>query len=290
MVCIEDLVPRNHLLRDIDKALDFSFIYELVRDLYCADNGRPSIDPVVLFKIVLIQYTFGIRSMRQTIKEIEVNMAYRWFLGYSMTEPIPHFTTFGKNYTRRFANTDVFEKIFEQILKPGFFKKYEYAYDEYFDCYLCPNDQILKYSTTNREGYREYKSDPKICEACPYRQQCTLSKNMTKVVTHHVWEEYMERAEDVRHSPKGKEIYSLRKETVERIFADAKVKHGLRYTQFRGLAKLRVQALLTFSCMNLKKLASWKRKNRLLPVFSAFLRQLNGFLLHNIKTRRQASA
>jgi len=116
MVCIEDLVPKNHLLRDIDKALDFSFIYDLVRDLYCEDNGRPSIDPVVLFKIVLIQYTFGIRSMRQTIKEIEVNMAYRWFLGYSMTEAIPHFTTFGKNYSRRFVGTDIFEQIFERIL------------------------------------------------------------------------------------------------------------------------------------------------------------------------------
>ena len=82
ILCIEDLVPKTHLIRDMDAAIDFRFIYELVRELYCADNGRPSIDPVVLFKIVLIQYTFGIRSMRQTIKEIEVNMAYRWFLGY----------------------------------------------------------------------------------------------------------------------------------------------------------------------------------------------------------------
>ena len=107
---------QNHMLRDIDKAIDFSFIYELVKGLYCEDNGRPSIDPVVLFKIVLIQYTFGIRSMRQTMKEIEVNMAYRWSLGYGMNEGLPHFTTFGKNYVRRFAGTDIFEKIFERIL------------------------------------------------------------------------------------------------------------------------------------------------------------------------------
>lgn len=96
IVCIEDLVPENHILRDIDKAIDFSFIYDEVKELYCEDNGRPSIDPVVLFKIVMIQYTFGIRSMRQTIKEIEVNMAYRWFLGYDMLEKVPHFTTFGR--------------------------------------------------------------------------------------------------------------------------------------------------------------------------------------------------
>ena len=116
MVSIEDLVPQDHILRDIDYAIDFSFIYEKVASLYSADIGRPSIDPVVLFKIILIQYTFGIRSMRQTIKEIDVNMAYRWFLGYGMTDKVPHFSTFGKNYVRRFADSDIFENIFEQIL------------------------------------------------------------------------------------------------------------------------------------------------------------------------------
>jgi len=77
ILCIEDLVPKNHILRDIESAIDFNFIYDLVSDLYCENNERPSIDPVVLFKIVLIQYIFGIRSMRQTIREIEVNNAYR---------------------------------------------------------------------------------------------------------------------------------------------------------------------------------------------------------------------
>jgi len=75
----------------------------------------------------------------------------------------------------------------------------------------------------------------------------------------------MEQAEDVRHSPQGKEIYKLRKETIERVFADAKVKHGLRFTQYRGLARLKMQVLLTFSCMNLKKLAKWKRIKGLFP-------------------------
>lgn len=92
--CLEDLVPKNHILRKVDRVIDFGFIYPLVEPLYCKDNGRPSVDPVVLFKIVLIQYLFGIRSMRQTIREIEVNVAYRWFLGYGLYEPIPHFTTF----------------------------------------------------------------------------------------------------------------------------------------------------------------------------------------------------
>jgi transposase len=441
---IDDIVPQNHILRDIDRAIDFSFIYDEVKGLYSEDNGRPPIDPIVLFKIVLIQYTFGIRSMRQTIKEIEVNMAYRWFLGYDMIEAIPHFTTFGKNYTRRFAGSGIFEKIFERILieavncgfvdassafgdathikasankkkavneavtveakqyqaelmseiqadreahgkkplkdddddeppkhdvkrsmtdpecglfhkgehkvefaytthvfcdkhnfvlcsdvtsgnvhdsvmfddlykkliekfpeveavaldsayktpwimkqifdsgriaatpykrpmtKKGFFRKYDYVYDEYYDCVLCPQDQILAYSTTNRDGYREYKSDPKICVNCPVRSRCTESKNCQKVVTRHVWEDYIELAEDVRHSPEGKDTYALRSQTIERIFADAKELHFMRYTFLRGLVKLKMQTTLTFACMNLKKLAKWKRIS---SIFS-FLRLL----------------
>ena len=74
-------------------------------------------DPVLLIKIVFIQYLYGIRSMRQTIKEIEVNVAYRWFLGLDMLDEVPHFSTFGKNYTRRFKDTDLFEQIFSHILE-----------------------------------------------------------------------------------------------------------------------------------------------------------------------------
>ena len=445
MLCIEEMVPEDHMLRDVDNAISFDFIYEEVKDLYSPDNGRPSIDPVVLFKIILIKFLFGIRSIRQTIREIEVNMAYRWFLGYGMTEEIPHFTTFGKNYERRFANSGIFEKIFEHILleavgcgfvdataafidathikasankkkaaneavkieakhyhrelmeeinrdreshgkkpfhddddalppkmkdvkvsttdpecglfhkgehkiefaytthvacdkhnfilgcdvsagnvhdsvmfdglyhdvlnrfpeiemvaldsgyktpwimkqifdsgrkaatpykrpmtKQGFFKKYEYVYDEYYDCVLCPENQVLKYSTTNREGHREFKSDPTVCRCCPSRHQCTESKNCVKVVALHVWEDYMELAEDVRLSPEGKEMYALRGQTIERVFADAKEKHFMRYTYFRGLKKLRMQVLLTFAAMNLKKLAKWKKKNGSLASFSRF--------------------
>ena len=117
MFCMDDLVPQDHLLRLIDQAIDWSFIYELVIDKYSADNGRPSMDPVMLIKIPFIQYLYGIRSMRQTVKEIEVNVAYRWFLGLEMMDKVPHFSTFGKNYTRRFKDTDLFEQIFSRILQ-----------------------------------------------------------------------------------------------------------------------------------------------------------------------------
>ena len=117
MFCMDDLVPKDHLLRLIDRAIDWSFIYDLAEEKYSSDNGRPSIDPVVLIKIPLIQYLYGIKSMRQTMKEIEVNVAYRWFLGLEMYDPVPHFSTFGKNYTRRFKGTDLFEQIFAKILE-----------------------------------------------------------------------------------------------------------------------------------------------------------------------------
>ena len=115
-IAIDQLVPEEHLVRKIEAAIDFSFIYPLVENLY-STLGHPSIDPVVLIKMTFIQYVFGIRSMRQTIKEIETNMAYRWFLGFGFYTEVPHFSTFGKNYERRFKETDLFEQIFYRILK-----------------------------------------------------------------------------------------------------------------------------------------------------------------------------
>ena len=454
IVCIDDLVPQEHLLRIIDKAIDWTFIYDLVKDKYSAETGRPSIDPVTLIKIPLIQYLYGIKSMRQTIKEIDVNMAYRWFLGLELYDSVPHFSTFGKNYTRRFKDTDLFEQIFQHILeecyrfklvdptevfvdathvkarannrkmqkriaqqetlfyeemlrkeidsdreihgkkplkekddddhkpsagggdkfedftddvpldgktikcsttdpesgwfrkgehknvfaygietacdkngwildftvnpgnehdsrtfkglydklkrigmeycvvdagyktpaiakllldnevkpvfpykrpmtKDGFFKKYEYVYDEYNDCYICPNNQVLSYSTTNRDGYREYKSCSHVCENCEYLSQCTLSKNHVKLVTRHVWEDYMEVCEDLRHTEGMKDLYSHRKETIERIFGTAKENHGFRYTQMFGKARMEMKVALTFACMNLKKLAKIQQEREL---------------------------
>ena len=435
IVAIDELVPKEHLVRAIADAIDFKFIYDDVKDLYCDDFGRPSIDPVVLFKMVLIQYMFGIRSMRQTVKEIEVNLAYRWFLGFDFYDIVPHFGTFSKNYERRFKDTDIFERIFARILneavecgfvnassvfidsthikanankkkkieeivkvetkkykkqldeeiiedraehdkkllnnddddsnntktitksttdpdagefhkgehekmfaysahtacdkhnfilatkvtpanvhdstvfddiygqvktnfpevaniildagyktpwickqiiddnktpilpykrpmtKKGFFKKYEYVYDKYYDHYVCPNGEFLEYSTTNKNGYKEYKSNSKTCEFCEQREQCTHNKLFNKLITRHIWSNYLEEAEAIRNTPLWKELYPQRSETIERIFGDAKEKHGMRYTQLRGLKKVTMQVYLTFACMNLKKLAKWKMLN-----------------------------
>ena len=435
MNAIEDLVPEDHLLRKIENALDFSFIYDEVEELYSKDIGRPSIDPVVLVKIILIQYIYGISSMRQTIRDLEVNVAYRWFIGYSITEKIPHFSTFSKNYERRFSHSELFKNIFARILleadkhnyihpeqvfidathvkasankkkyvkeekliearryqelldkeilkdreshgkkplkptsitskkktvvcsktdkdsgmfyknekekcfaysvhtacddsnfilgfevtsgnvhdskifndvyekvkrryndkieviavdagyvtpyicktiiddnklpampykrpmtKKGFYKKYEYIYDEYYDQYICPNNEILTYTTTNRDGYKEYKSNPDKCRTCEHISKCTLSKNHQKVVTRHLWSEYVEEANHLRFNPMIKGAYRRRKETIERVFADAKEQHRMRYTRLRGLPRVTMEITLKFACMNLKKLANrlWRR-------------------------------
>ena len=112
---IESLVPQNHLVRKLNK-IDLSFIYDMVESLY-AKNGPLSIDPVLLFKILIIQHVFGISSMRRTITEIEVNVAYRWYLGLNFTDKIPHHSTFGKNYEWRFKDTQIFNNIFSKILE-----------------------------------------------------------------------------------------------------------------------------------------------------------------------------
>lgn len=117
---IENFVKQDHILRLIDTYIDFNFIYDLVDEYYSSSIGRPSIDPIVLFKIQLIQHLFGIRSMRQTIEECNYNIVYRWFLGYSFDDKIPHFSTVGKNYKRRFEGTEVYERIFDNIIQQAF--------------------------------------------------------------------------------------------------------------------------------------------------------------------------
>ncbi|MEX5397081.1 IS1182 family transposase [Streptococcus sp. ZJ93] len=421
---LDQLVPEDHFLRQVDELIDFDFIYDLVEDIYSSDNGRPSLDPIMLIKIPLIQCFYGIRSMRQTMKEIEVNTAYRWFLGLTLEDKVPHFTTYGKNYSRRFQDKQVISAIFNRVLsqalmsglvdpseifvdgthikaaannhkyrkeiveqqakfmseqlaleidedrkkhakkslKPviksegkekkmsttdpesGWFHKGEhkevfaysaqvacdkhgwalaysieagnvhdnqafpvlfaklepftpqfliadsgyktpsiakflldknitpvfpytrprgiqgklrpkdFVYDEHFDCYLCPENQVLAYRTTTREGYREYKSDPKICAACPLLSVCTESRNHQKVITRHIWKDYLEICEEIRHQRGMKELYQKRKETIERLFGTAKEYHNLRYTREKGKSKMEDKVGLTLACLNLKKL------------------------------------
>lgn len=117
MVFLEDLVPEDHLLRKIDKTMDFSFIRERTRHLYCDNNGRPAIDPVVLFKVLFIGYLYGVRSERQLIREIQVNVAYRWFLRYNLSDKIPDASTISQNRRRRFTDSTICQDIFDEIVR-----------------------------------------------------------------------------------------------------------------------------------------------------------------------------
>lgn len=117
--------------------------------------------------------------------------------------------------------------------------------------------ETLTCHTTNRDGYREYKIDLKICADCSTRHLCTHSKDCVKTVQRHIWKGCEELADDVRYTPEYGELYKRRKETVEWVFADAKEKHAMRDTQYRGLAQITNWVKLKFAAMNLKKLATW---------------------------------
>ncbi|WP_420540323.1 IS1182 family transposase [Paenibacillus polymyxa] len=116
LVSLEELVPQDHLLRKVDTYIDFSFIHEKVSPLYCADNGRPAIDPTVLFKMIFLGYFYGIRSERQLEREIQTNLAYRWFLGLGLTDKVPDHSTISWNRRTRFKDTTIFQDIFDEIV------------------------------------------------------------------------------------------------------------------------------------------------------------------------------
>lgn len=431
MVTLEELVPKDHLLRKIDAVIDFSFIHERVAGLYCADNGRPPLDPTLMFKALFIGYLFGIRSERQLVREIEVNVAYRWFLRLKLTDKVFDASTLSQNRKRRYNDTsvaqDIFDAIVEQAIshglvdgtvlytdsthlkasankgkydlaqieksradywsdldraieaerklhgqkplkektreaavketkisrtdpdsgymvrdgkpkgffyldhrtvdgrlgiitdtfatpanvhdsivylgrldrqrerfgfevtatgldagyatagiakgleerdilgvtgyrrpqapKPGMMRKSAFAYEEQADGYRCPEGQLLTYATTDRNGYKHYRSDPRICRTCPLLASCTSNAKAERILTRHVWQESRERTDAHRLTSWGKAVYKRRKETVERSFADAKQLHGHRYARFRSLVRVKTQCLLAAAAQNIKKIA-----------------------------------
>lgn len=271
MVTLEELVPADHMLRLIDRHIRFDFIREATAHLYCTDNGRPAVDPVQLFKMLFIGHLFGIRSERQLVRDIHVTPA-------NVHDSVPYLdrldhmrSRFGFDVAAVGLDAGYFTPAICKGLnergiygvigyrrpnhRDGYFYKREYVYDRQRDFYVCPNGQALTYRTTNRTGYREYASTPAQCAGCTMKGQCTRSANGVKVVIRHVWEDHKEAVDAHRLTPSGKRLYKRRKETVERSFADAKELHGHRYARFRGVAKVRGQALLAGACQNMKKMA-----------------------------------
>ena len=99
-VDMESLIPENHLLRKINRMVSFDFIYELLAPYY-PTTGRPSVDPVSMFKMLLIGYLYGIKSERRLVEEVQLNIAYRWFCGFELDDTIPNHSTFSKTRTRK---------------------------------------------------------------------------------------------------------------------------------------------------------------------------------------------
>src|SRR5512142_35084 len=113
---VEDQIPENHLLRLIDKHINFEFVRQQVKDSY-SETGRPSIDPELLLRILLIGYLYGITSERKLVEELRMHLAWRWFTGLGFDQAIPHHSTFSKNRHGRFQESKLFEELFEQIVK-----------------------------------------------------------------------------------------------------------------------------------------------------------------------------
>ena len=458
MVDLEALVPKDHLLRKIERVMDYDWLYERLDPYYCHDNGRPGTDPVVLIKMVLIQHLFGIPSLRQTYQRIQDTLSYRWFLRYGLLDEIPHFATVSYAFCKRFPEelaTEIFEHILNKALnnrmvdpttifidgthikasankkkfqkeqaakaakvysgqlrrevneereklgkKPieddnddsqssgggetvektvsttdpdcgmfvkgeherqfayeahtacdskGFvlgvevtagnvhdsvawdtlydavthkytvkfvtmdagyktpwiakktiedgkvpilpytryngsqdrYKPWQYTYDPANDTYICPKGGVLRHTTTDREGRKTYRSTPEHCKNCPCKAKCGANKKGQKVHTTHIWQEYLDLVEQIRKTDRAKEIYAQRKETIERVFADAKEKHAMRYTHHRGLAAVTRWVRLKFAAMNLKKLANWSWNNsvfyRISCIFAPFCRRTTIF-------------
>src|SRR6195256_5963727 len=113
---LDDQVPENHLLRLVDKPIDFGFVRERLKDSY-SEAGRPSIDPELLLRILLIGYLYGISSERKLVEELRMHLAWRWFTGLGFDQEIPHHSTFSKNRHGRFQESKLFEELFEQIVR-----------------------------------------------------------------------------------------------------------------------------------------------------------------------------
>jgi transposase len=113
---LEDHIPADHLLRGIDRFLDLSALRQHLSSFY-SHTGRPSIDPELMIRILVIGYCFGIRSERRLCEEVHLNLAYRWFCRLGLEDRIPDHSTFSKNRHGRFRQSDAFRHVFETVLR-----------------------------------------------------------------------------------------------------------------------------------------------------------------------------
>jgi transposase len=112
---LEDQVPEDHLLRLIDRHVNFDFVRAKLKDRY-SDTGRPSIDPELLLRMLLVGYLYGVTSERKLVEELRMHLAWRWFTRLGFDQEIPHHSTFSKNRHGRFQESNLFQELFEEIV------------------------------------------------------------------------------------------------------------------------------------------------------------------------------
>jgi transposase len=112
---LDAAVPRDHLVREIAAVLDLSWVYDELASHY-PSIGRPSIDPVLMIRMLILGYVFGIRSERALCREVQVNLAYRWFCGLSIEDKLPDHSAFSRARNERFRDSDIFRRVFERVV------------------------------------------------------------------------------------------------------------------------------------------------------------------------------
>ena len=149
IINLDEMIPQDHFLRVIDKYFDWNFIYEEVEKQYSI-FGRPSIDPVVLFKIHILKFLFHEDSLRKTYENLQYNNLYRWFIGYGINEEVPDHSTYSQNYKRKFCKLEkdilqtVFDKVIELLIK-----------------YECIDMTAVYIDSTNTKAYANKKKNHK---------------------------------------------------------------------------------------------------------------------------------
>src|SRR6202140_5810131 len=114
--CLEEVVPDDHLVRGIAAVLDLSWVHAELAPFY-PKIGRPSIDPVLMIRMLVIGYVFAIRSERAICRDVQVNLAYRWFCGLSIEDKIPDHSAFSRARHERFRASDMFRRVFERVVE-----------------------------------------------------------------------------------------------------------------------------------------------------------------------------
>src|SRR5262247_3735132 len=112
---LDDVVPADHLVREIDAVLDLSWVHAELAPHY-PSIGRPSIDPVLMIRMLIVGYVFAIRSERALCREVKVNLAYRWFCGLSIEDQVPDHSAFSRARNERFRDSNIFRRVFERVV------------------------------------------------------------------------------------------------------------------------------------------------------------------------------